>query len=82
MAQATNPVANLRVAHQDISLKFGTQRSIDFHFAMRDRNWSCLKNATIDSARSQTETEREGVDNEVDKAQLFERERALKSEVQ
>ena len=52
MAQGPVHVNNLKVEHKDLGLKFGLDRVIDFNFAYRDRNWSCLKNATIESSRT------------------------------
>lgn len=53
MAQAQD----LRVGYSDLSLKFGLERTIDFCFQARDRNWSCLKNATIDTNRTSQQDE-------------------------
>ena len=55
MAQAQD----LRVGYSDLSLKFGLERTIDFCFQARDRNWSCLKNATIDTNRTSQQDEGE-----------------------
>ena len=51
--------ADFKVSYTDLSLKFGMERTIDFCFAARDRNWSCLKNATIDTNRTSQQDEAE-----------------------
>ena len=54
MAQQASftPDPSLKTTYQDIQLKFGQERAIEHNFALRDRNWSCLKNSTIDTYRN------------------------------
>ena len=73
MAQASAPLQ--RVTHSEINLKFGLERAIEFNFAPRDRNWSCLKN-TQDTARTVQSNVSEQID-EQDKKEIFETKIAL-----
>lgn len=45
--------------YADLNLKFGSERAIEFNFAPRDRNWSCLKNSQqSESHRAEEYTDR------------------------
>lgn len=48
----SNPAADYKITHSDIQLKFGSERAIEYNFATRDRNWSCLRNLTIETNRT------------------------------
>ena len=57
MAQAATANPN-KVTHTEIPIKFGRERAIDFTFNPRERNWTCLKNASI-TDRSNCDTDRD-----------------------
>ena len=69
-----------KIVHQDINLKFGTERAIEYNWAARDRNWSCLRNMTQETNRSMLDSARDRPDQEQDLQQLLERKKALELE--
>ena len=63
MEMAQPPAQNVnKITHQDINLKFGKERVVDFMFAQRERNWSCLRNPSITERSSARDSERVDID--------------------
>ena len=48
MAQA----GAFRVAHTEISLRFGSERVVEYCFSQSRRTWDVLRNATIETGRT------------------------------
>jgi len=59
MAKATTQANANHVPHVDIGLQFGKPKSIEFIFAQRDKNWSCLRKDAGNTDRSEGDSERD-----------------------